>query len=130
MATINKNWASLAQIIGSGDSFVTLSGTTESFSSGVDMETNGYEGAHVIVEVDYDVTPTDEVEIALYGSLDGTNYDDTPIWSMQGNKAVDPQQLSFVIKDLAHFRIGVKQTGSSNSHDVRAYVQPWNYSST
>ena len=130
MSTINKNWASAAQVIGSGDGYVTLSQTTESFSSDVDLETNGYEGAHVIVEMAYDDTPTDEVEIALYGSLDGTNYDDTPIWSMQGDKTVDPQQLSFIIKDLAHFRIGVKQTGSTVSHDVRAYVQPWIYTAS
>ena len=129
MATINRNWASQSQIIGSGDGYVTLSGTTESYSSNVDMETNGYEGAHVILEIDYDASPTDEVKIKLYGSLDGSNYDDTPIWEMQGDKSVDPQQLSFVVRDLAHFRIGVQQTGSTNSHNVRAYVQCWNYQS-
>jgi len=127
MSTISKAWAALAQIIGAGDAFVTLSGTTESFSSDIDLETNGYEGAHLIVEMNYDATPTDDVTISIYGSLDGTNYDDTPIWSMNGDKAIDPQQLSFIIKDLAHFRVGVKQTGSTNSHDVRAYVQCWNY---
>jgi hypothetical protein len=130
MATVKKNWASMAQIIGSGDAFVTLSGTTESFSSDVDLETNGYEGAHLIVEINYDASPTDEVNIKIYGSLDGINYDDTPIWEMQGDKSVDPQQLSFIIKDLAHFRIGVQQNGSTNSHDVRAYLQCWNYSSS
>jgi len=130
MATISKNWAALSQIIGSGDGYVTLSGTTEAFSSDVDFETAGYEGAHVIVEINYDATPTDEVNINIYGSLDDTNYDDTPIWSMQGDSGVDPQQLSFIVKDLAHFRIGVQQTGSTNSHDVRAYVQSWNYEST
>ncbi|MHC4226076.1 MAG: hypothetical protein ACYSW0_01485 [Planctomycetota bacterium] len=130
MATINKNWASQSQIIGTSYGYVTLSGTTESYSSDVDMETNGYEGAHVTVEINYDVSPTDEVKIKLYGSLDSSNYDDTPIWEMQGDKSVDPQQLSFVVKDLAHFRIGVQQTGSTDSHDVRAYVQCWNYQST
>ena len=129
MATINRNWASQSQIIGTGDSYVTLSGTTESYSSDVDMETYGYEGAHVTLEIDYDESPTDEVKIKLYGSLDGSNYDDTPIWEMQGDKSVDPQQLSFVVRDLAHFRIGVQQTGSTNSHNVRAYVQCWNYQS-
>lgn len=130
MATITKNWASQSQVIGSSDSYVTLSGTAESYSCDVDLETNGYEGAHVTVEINYDGTPTDEVSIKLYGSLDGSNYDDTPIWEMQGDKSVDPQQLSFVIKDLAHFRIGVQQAGSTDSHDVRAYVQCWNYQST
>jgi len=130
MATIKKQWASQSQIIGTDDGYVALSGTTESYSSDVDLETNGYEGAHVIVEINYDTSPTDEVKIKLYGSLDGTNYDDTPIWEMQGDKGVDPQQLSFVIKDLAHFRISVQQTGSTDSHDARAYVQSWNYQST
>ena len=129
MATINKNWASQSQIIGTGDGYVTLSGTTESYSSDVDMETNGYEGAHVTVEIDYDATPTDEVKIKLYGSLDGTNYDDTPIWEMQGEKSVDPQQLSFVVRDLAHFRIGVQQTGSTNNPNIKAYVTCLKYQS-
>ncbi len=130
MATINKNWASQSQIIGTSDGYITLSGTTESYSSDVDLETNGYEGAHITIEIDYDASPTDEVAIKLYGSLDGSNYDDTPIWEMQGDKSVDPQQLSFIVKDVAHFRIGVQQTGSTNSHNVRAYVQCWNYQST
>ena len=127
MATIKKNWAAQSQIEGVSDAYTTLSGTTEECSSDVDLETNGYEGAHVIVEIDYDATPTDEVKIKLYGSLDGSNYDDTPIWEMQGDKSVDPQQLSFIVKDLAHFRLGFQQTGSTDSHNVRAYVQPWNY---
>lgn len=130
MATIKKNWAAQTQIEGTGDGYTTLSGTTEEYTADVDLETNGYEGAHVIVEIDYDASPTDEVKIKLYGSLDGTNYDDTPIWEMQGDKSVDPQQLSFIIKDLAHFRLGFQQTGSTDSHDVRAYVQCWNYQST
>ena len=130
MATIKKNWASQSQIEGSGDGYTTLSGTTEEYSADVDMETNGYEGAHVTVEIDYDATPTDEVKIKIYGSLDGSNYDDTPIWEMQGDKSVDPQQLSFIVEDLAHFRLGFQQTGSTDSHNVRAYVQPWNYISS
>ncbi len=129
MSTIKKNWATQNQIAGTGDGYITLSGTTESYSSDVDLETNGYEGAHVIVEINYDATPTDEVKIKLYGSLDGTNYDDTPIWEMQGHNGINLQQLSFIIKDLAHFRIGVQQTGSTDSHNVRAYVQSWNYQS-
>ena len=127
MATISKNWSSQSQITGTGDGYITLSGTTESFSSDVDLETNGYEGAQLIVEIDYDSSPTDQVKIKLYGSLDGSNYDDTPVWEIQGDKSVDPQQLSFIIKDLAHFKIGIQQTGSTNSHNVRAYVRCWNY---
>lgn len=130
MAIISKNWDGAEQIIGTGDGYVTLSGTTESYSSDVDLETDGFEGAHLILEMDYDSSPTDEVEISIYGSLDGSNYDDTPIWTIRGDHDTDPQQLSFVIKDLAHFRVGAKQTGSTDSHNVRAYVQCWNYQSS
>jgi len=130
MATISKNWITQSQIEGTGDGYTTLSGTTEEYSINVNLETSGYEGAHVTVEINYDASPTDEVKIKLYGSLDGINYDDTPIWQMQGDKSVDPQQLSFIIKDLAHFRLGFQQTGSTDSHAVRAYVKSWNYQST
>jgi hypothetical protein len=129
MVAISKNWTSQTQIIGTGNGWVTLSGTTEIFSFDVDLQTNGYEGAHLVVEVDYDASPTDEVKIRLYGSLDGSNYDDTPVWEMQGDKNTDPQQLSFIIKDLAHFRVGIQQTGSTDSHNVRAFVRAWNYES-
>ncbi len=128
MANIIKNWISQNQVIGTGNGWVTLSGTTEIYSSDIDMVTDGFVGAHLIVEIDYDSTPTDQIKIKLYGSLDGTDYDDTPVWEMQGDKSIDPQQLSFIIKDLAHFRIGIQQTGSTNSHNVRAYIRNWNYS--
>ena len=129
-ADIKKKWTAVAQIEGSGDGYTTLSGTTEEFSADVDLETGGHEGAHVIIEIDYDPSPTDEVKIKLYGSLDGSNYDDSPIWEMQGDHDVDPQQLSFIIKDLAHFRFGFQQTGATNSHNVRAYQQKWLWEST
>lgn len=130
MAITTKNWSTQNQIIGAGDGWITLSGTTESFSSNVDLATNGYEGAHVTIELDYDSSPTDQIRIKLYGSLDGSNYDDTPIWEMEADNEIDPQQLSFIIKDLAHFRIGIQQTGSTDSHNVRAYLRCWNYEST
>ena len=130
MATTTKNWTSQSQIIGTSDGWITLSGTTESFSSNVDLVTNGYEGAHLVVEVDYDASPTDQVQIKLYGSLDSSNYDDTAIWEIQGDNGIDPHQFSFIVKDLAHFRIGVCQTGSTDSHNIRAYVRCWNYEST
>jgi len=126
-STIKKAWSAQTQIVGAGDAFITLAGTTESFSAGVDLEANGYEGSHVITEIEYDATPVDQVKIKLYGSLDGTNYDDTPIWEMMGDMTIDPQQLSFIIKDLAHYRIGFQQTGATDSHDVRAYVKNWNF---
>lgn len=122
-----KRWDSKLQIEGVDDSYTTLSGIIEEYSADVDMESGGYEAAQVFVEIDYDVTPTDEVLISLYGSLDGEIFDNSPIWTISGDKTIDPQRLSFIVEDLAHFRLGFKQTGSSDSHNVRAYARPWRY---
>lgn len=127
MAIISKNWSDPEQIAGVSNGYITLSGVTEQYSSDIDLETGGYDGAHVIVEVNFDSTPTDYVDVALYGSLDGINYDDTSLWGQRIDKLTSPNQISFVVRDLAHARVGVKQTGNVNSHDVRIYVQKWKY---
>ena len=127
MAIISKSWSEPEQIAGVSNGYITLAGTTEQYSSDIDLETGGYDGAHVIVEVNFDTTPTDYVDVALYGSLDGTNYDDTSLWGQRIDKLTSPNQISFVVRDLAHARVGVKQTGNVNSHDVRIYVQKWKY---
>lgn len=129
MATISKLWAALVWILGGAASWSTLSGTTETFTSGVDMVTNGYEGAHVTPEVDFNGSPTDDVEVALYGSLDGTNWDDTPVSRRMISKNTAPHQTSFPVRDLAYWRLGFKQTGSTDSHDVRAAYRPWRWQS-
>jgi hypothetical protein len=127
MALISKNWSDPQQIAGVSDGYITLSGVTEQYSSDIDLETNGYDGAHVVVEVNFDTTPTDYVDVALYASLDGVNYDDTSMWGQRIDKLTSPNQISFIVRDLAHARVGVKQTGNVNSHDVRMYVQKWKY---
>ena len=129
MSTISKNFSQQQQIIGSNDGWVTLSGTNETFSSDVDMVTNGYEGVHMIVEVDYDASPTDDVDVNLYGSLDGANFDNTPFWSVRLDNSFSTQQIGFIVRDMAHFRISVRQTGSTDSHNVRSYIRPWNWES-
>lgn len=129
MATISKSWSAQTWIEGGAASWTTLSGTTEEFSGAVDLETLGYEGAHVMVEVDFDASPTDDVDVRVYGSLDGTNWDDTPMLTFRIDKGTDPNQVSFIVRDLAQFRISFKQTGSTDSHDVRASYQAWRWSS-
>lgn len=129
MATISKSWATQTWIEGGAASWTTLSGTTETYSDDVDLETNGYEGAHVIVEVNFDASPTDDVKVKVYGSLDGSDYDDIPIFEFTIDNGTDPCQISFVVCDLAHFRLGFQQTGSTNSHDVKAAHQAWRHTS-
>ena len=126
MATISKIWRAEATPMNA----VTLVDTTEQFSSDVDLETGGYEGSHITVDVNFGATPEYNAIVSVYGSLDGTNYDDTPIFSQEIDKGTDPNQISLVIRDLAHFRIGMKQGGTvTNDAVVTIKEQSWRYQS-
>jgi len=123
MATISKSWGSESTIMNA------VSVTTGSWSSDVDLETNGYEGAHVVVDADFPSSPTDNLIVEVRGSLDGTNCDDTALFSFTIDKGTDPNQVSFVVKDLAHFKLYCKRDGSTDTITVTAKVQPWRYQS-
>ena len=123
MGTISKSWGSEATIMDA------VSVTTGSSSSDVDLETNGYEGTHVTVDADFPVSPTDNLIVEVLASLDGTNYDDTPLFSFTIDKDTDPNQVSFVVKDVAHFKLYCKRDGSTDTITVTAKVQPWRYQS-
>lgn len=127
MATITPTWAASSQIEGTADGYTTLSGTTEEYSSSIDM--TGSDASHVTVEVNFDATPTDDVQVNVYGSLDGTNFDDVPLYSIVIDNGTDPSQRTIVIQDMVYARIGCVQTGSTDSHDVRAYVRKRSWSS-
>jgi hypothetical protein len=123
MATISKSFGSETTIMNA------VAVTTGSWSDDVDLETNGYEGAHVVVDADFPASPTDNLIVEVRASLDGSNYDDTALFSFKVDKGTDPNQLSFVIKDVAHFKLYCKRDGSTDTITVTAKHQPWRYSS-
>jgi|GEM_PF-860964 len=132
MATISKNWGAsvtLAQTDGYGGATPDLAADQAyDYTADVDLETNGYEGAHVTVDYDGSGT-TDNIIIDIFGSLDGTNYDDIALCTLSGSKTGADEQVSFIVKDVAHFRIGVKTSGTTNTFDYQIKYQPWNYTS-
>ena len=123
MAEIKRKFAAEATIVNG----VSLTGTTEIFSSNVDLETNGYDGTHIFINIDFVATPTDNVIVAVYGSLDGVNYDNLPISELEIDKAVDPSNFSLIIRDVANFRVGLKQSGNTDTHVATVKIQSWNY---
>jgi len=126
--TIAGSWIAQAWIEGGASSWTTLSGTTEELSTDVDATTDGAIFYHVMVEINYDASPTDQVKIKVRAGHDTTDYDDTPVLEFQGDKTIDPQQISFIVRDLAHFKVCFQQTGTTDSHDVRAAVRGCKYS--
>ena len=118
--------AAREQIIGAGDAYVTLSGDTEEYSSVVDLE--GYMGVEIAVEVDFDTTPTDDVTVRYYPCDDVTpTLSDTvgkPLVRM--DSGTDPNVQTFSLPAGHRFvRVGVVQTGATDSHDVRAYARKY-----
>jgi len=121
MATIKKNWQTEETIINAANV------TTGTWSSDVDLETNGMEGAHVTVGADFPASPTDNLVVEVRASLDGTDYDDTPLYKFEIDKGTDPNQVSFVVKDVAHLKLYVYRSGSTDTITVTAKCQRWNY---
>ena len=80
--------------------------------------------------MNFDATPTDDVLVSLYSSKDGTTFDTSPVWSQVMSSAIDPGRITVMVGELIHSRIGVKQTGSTDSHDVRAYLNSWDVTTT
>ena len=121
MATIKKSWQTEETIINAA------SVTTGTWSSDVDLETDGMEGAHITVDADFPAGPADNLVVEVRASLDGTNYDDVPLYSFEIDKDTDPNQVSFVIRDVAHFKLYVYRSGSTDTITVTAKCQRWNY---
>lgn len=95
----------------------TLSGTTESKTGSIDCRT--YWALQITVDINYDATPTDNIALYVYGSKDGTKFDDTPMDLVAGDKSKDPEQLTLMIfNPPAYLQVGFVQDGSTDSHDI------------
>lgn len=131
MATAKKSWTAQTWINAAGAGlYDTLSGTTEEYTSAIDCVTNGYIGTHIMADINFDSTPTDNVNVKIYGSLDGTNWDNIPINTVLVVNTTDPSSLSFVIEGFAYVRVGFSQTGSTDTHDFRCSSREWNINIT
>lgn len=135
MANFTKTFDSTIQIIGTSDDFITLSADNSYATSGsvVNLLTSGYEGVQVFCEVEFDSTPTDDIEVKVYASLDDSDFDTIPLYSTSIDTTDDSGEITritMIIKDVAYFKVVMAQNGSTDSHDVRAYVRPWYWTNT
>lgn len=129
---IKKTWAGetvLAETDGYGGAVSDLAADQAyDYTSDINLETNGYEGAVVTLEYDSAGT-TDNIIVSVFGSYDGSsNYDDTPIWSQECDATSGADtQISFIVSDLSHFRIGVKTSGTTNTFDYQITYDAWRW---
>ncbi len=90
--------------------------TTEQFFSET-PQLNPRELCHCEVEYNPVASPTDNLVVSVYGTLDATseNWDDTPLMEFEIDNAIDPNKVSFVVMGIYKFRIGVKRSGSTDT---------------
>lgn len=99
----------------SGETSETKSNITTSEVFTANIPLNPGELAVVAVDFDPVASPTDDLICNVYGSIDGTNFDDTPVRSIVIDKDKDPNQISFIVRNRKNFRIGVLMSGSTDT---------------
>jgi len=95
--------------------------------SSVDLGTDGYEGTQITFSYDASGT-TDDIIFSVFASPDGTDFDDIEYWSVTcDNNAGADTQMTFIIRDLIQFRIGVKTSGTTDTFDYELLSDRWNW---
>lgn len=113
------SWTSKAQI---GTDLAATD--TEVFSDAVTLKSD--ETAHVQVDCDFASTPTDDLEIRVYTTLDATSESwDTMTFAdaITLVNTTDPGRVGLTVTGVYKFRIGVKASGSTDEHTVQVYYR-------
>lgn len=115
-------WAAATTWIkGTSSTWVTLTGGAENLSDAVDLATKGYHGAEVQVEADMIGSPTNDLEVRVYVSLDGTIWDEVPRYSFVLDSGEDEKPISFRVENIPYFKLGFYS--GTDVHKVRAQVR-------
>jgi hypothetical protein len=141
MTTVSKNWAAAVVLVSTpafgGTDSVLAADQAYDYSGDVDLETSGHQGAQVLIEtkLNFNVARTlgapstpSTIIVDVFASLNGSTYDTIPYlhYEVKGRGDSDWRRFSFVVQELAHFRIGVKTDGGADTYDYRITHQRWN----
>lgn len=128
MATIIKTWAAaveLAKTNAYGGAVADLAADQKyDYTDDVDLETSGQFGAHVTIAYQGS-DAKDDLIVDVFASLDGSAYDTEPFMHMRLKNDGSPRQQSILVKDVAHFKIGLKTTGTDTTFDYSITHQRW-----
>jgi len=128
MATIIKTWAAaveLAKTDAYGGAVADLAADQQyDYTDDVNLETAGQEGAHVTIAYRGSNASNDLI-VGVFASLDGSTYDTEPFARLVLKNDGSPQQVSIVVKDVAHFRLGLKSSGTDTTFDYSITHQRW-----
>ena len=124
-STSQRNWAAVSTIL----SGITLNGTTEILSSVIDFVTIGFEGGHFTIDATFNSSGVAGITANLYGSIDSANFDDVPLTALQiAVSTAAPQQVSFIIRDIAYGRWGLAHSSAETNMAVATIqFRPWTW---
>lgn len=95
--------------------------TTEqffSFGGNAFITLNPGETAHIIVKANPPASPTDNLVVSVYTTLDASTetWDTTPFIQFQIDKGTDPNYAAFLVTGVYKFRVGVKRSGTTDTY--------------
>jgi hypothetical protein len=126
MADAYKTYDAVTDIEGTAGAPTSLSTTVEEYSATVD--THNKAGVSFTVDIQFDGSPTDDVDVKWYGSDDNSNWDDIAMGAYRVTAVGSSwQQTSFALGGTTprYLRLGFVQTGATDSHNVHATRMTW-----
>jgi len=128
MATIIKTWATsveLHQTAAYGGTDVVLAADQAfDYTAAVDLRTTGSQGAQVQIKY-RGSNSTDKLVVEVFASLDGTAFDSEPSVRYVLLNTGKPQQFSFIVEDVAFFRVGLKSSDTNTTFEYEINQQIW-----
>lgn len=97
---------------------------TELFSDAVTLKSD--ETAHIQIEADFPGSPTDDLKVRVYTTLDESteNWDDTTFATAETiANTTDPNAFSITVTGVYKFRLGFVRSGSTDTITVNAWYR-------
>ena len=90
--------------------------TTEQFFTNTPALNPG-ELAHVQILCDFPASPTDNLVVSVFATLDDSSevWDDVALLQFEIDNAVDQPEVSFTVTGVFKFRVGVKRSGTTDT---------------
>jgi len=128
MATIIKTWAATVELHKTaaygGTDAVLAADQKFDYTADVDLATAGNHGAQCDLAFRGSNSKNDLV-VQVFASNDGTAFDTIPSQSYILKCDGTPQQFTFLVMDFAHFRIGLKSTGTDTTFEYLLNQRIW-----
>lgn len=123
MATVQRIFDTLDTSTMDGGSEANVDAVGQS-SETIDLST--WEGCHCLVDVDFVVSPTDDLVIEVLSTNDGTNFDTIPLFSFTVDNTNDGT-VSWIVTSVYGFKVKFKSSGATDAINVAFRYRRWRW---